>query len=662
MRHNLPIHRIAEEPLSRHCINAVAFSFLVTMLPHAPHLPLWVTSLGIINLLWRVLHSYGYLFQVPRWLLIMMVLVGGVSVFGQFWTIAGRDAGLALLTVMTAFKFLESYTHRDFLILIFLSYFLLATHFLFDQSILIALFMFACLIIITTTLMTINQRDDSVSLKTRLLASSKLIALSIPIMIVLFILVPRIPGPIWGLTQEQRGGITGLSDDMAPGSISNLISSNEVAFRVSFESEIPPPEKLYWRGPVMAKFDGRHWTQARPRIVRQINMPENTEKTVYTVTLEPHGRPWLLGLDIPVIKLPGSFMTSEFQLTSKKPVNDLIRYTLTSALNYRIGINESFDYLISTTTVNEDRNPQTIALGRSWADKYDSDIQIIQHALNQFREQEYVYTLQPPLLGENASDEFLFQTRRGFCEHYASSFALLMRAAGIPARIVTGYQGGEFNEAGNYLIVRQSDAHAWTEVWLDDQGWIRVDPTAAVSPDRIEGGLDQALKDEMATFRFSRRNALLSKMLFSWDSMQHRWNDWVINYNSKKQTRFLRNLGLGILGWGDMIIAMVFSIMLITAIYWLISWYRERPTRPARYEIILNQLLKKLSKSGFTRKPPETLNEFLQRVQSENQFKDHQLENIFAAYNRIKYARGYQKQSIINRFEQMVKQWKLPAA
>jgi protein-glutamine gamma-glutamyltransferase len=237
-----------------------------------------------------------------------------------------------------------------------------------------------------------------------------------------------------------------------------------------------------------------------------------------------------------------------------------------------------------------------------------------------------------------------------------------MRAAGIPARIVTGYQGGEFNEAGNYLIVRQSDAHAWTEVWLDDQGWIRVDPTAAVSPDRIEGGLDQALKDEMATFRFSRRNALLSKMLFSWDSMQHRWNDWVINYNSKKQTRFLRNLGLGILGWGDMIIALVFSIMLITATYWLISWYRERPARPARYEIILKQLLKKLSKSGFTRKPSETLNEFLQRVQSENQFKDHQLENIFAAYNRIKYARGYQKQSIINRFEQMVKQWKLPAA
>ncbi len=661
MRVNLPIHRIAEEPLSRNSVNAVAFSFLITMLPHATHLPLWVISIAVVSLFWRVLQAYGYLFQVPKWLLIMMVLGGGLSVFAQFWTIAGRDPGLALLTVMTAFKFLESYTHRDILILTFLTYFLLATHFLFNQSILIALFMLGCLLIITTTLMTINQRDDSVALKTRLQASSKLIGLSIPIMVILFILVPRIPGPIWGLTQEQRGGITGLSDDMAPGSISNLIFSNEVAFRVSFEGEIPAQEKLYWRGPVMAKFDGRHWTQESPKIVRHIDTPENIQKTTYTVTLEPHGKPWLLALDIPVMRLPESFMTSEFQLTSKKPVNDLKRYTLSSALNYRIGIDESFDYLMQATAVNEDRNPQTIALGRSWANRFNSDSEVIQHALNQFREQEYVYTLQPPLLGENASDEFLFRTRRGFCEHYASSFALLMRAAGIPARIVTGYQGGELNEVGNYLIVRQSDAHAWTEVWLEDQGWVRVDPTAAVSPDRIEGGLDQALKNEFATFKYSRRSALLSKMLFGWDRLQHRWNDWVINYDNKKQTRFLSNLGLGIVGWGDMIIALVFSILLITGGYWLISWYRERPAKPARYEIILKQLLKKLAKYGFTRQPSETLNDFLQRLQSENHFKDQQLENIFTAYNRIKYAQGYQKQAIINRFGQMVAQWKFPS-
>lgn len=660
MNPNLPIHRIGEERLSCSSINAVAISFLITMLPHATHLPVWVTALALSGLSWRIFQAYGYLFQLPRWLLVIMVISGGISVFAQFWTIAGRDPGLALLTVMTAFKFLESSTHRDILILTFLTYFLLATHFLFDQSILMALFMFASLIIVTTTLMTINQRDNSVTIKTRLIAASKLIALSLPIMVVLFILVPRIPGPLWGLTQEQRGGVTGLSEDMTPGSISNLINSNDVAFRVNFEGDIPAQDKLYWRGPVMANFDGRRWTQARFRRIRDFNAPQNVDKTTYTVTLEPHGKHWLFGLDIPASLIPESFFTTEYQLTSRKPINDLKRYTLSSTLNYRLGTDESFDYLMLTTAVNENRNPQTLALGRSWAKQFNSDIEIVQHALQQFREQEYVYTLNPPLLGEDASDEFLFKTRRGFCEHYASSFALLMRAAGIPARIVTGYQGGELNEMANYLIVRQSDAHAWTEIWLDDRGWVRVDPTAAVSPDRIEAGLDQALEDAEATFKFSRRNALLRNMLFSWDNMQHRWNDWVLNYDSSKQTRLLKKLGLGIQSWGDMIIALVLSIFLITGGYWLFSWYRERPAKPARYEVILKQLMKKLSRYGFHRKPSETVNDFLQRMQSENQFKDEQLEKIFAAYNRIKYAQGYQKQTIINRFSQMVTQWKMP--
>lgn len=660
MSHNLPINRIAEESITRNTINSVAISFLITMLPHFFHLPIWVSALALIALIWRILQAYGYLFAIPRWLLVFMVLAGGVGVFAQFWTIAGRDPGLALLTVMTAFKFLESYTHRDILILTFLTYFLLATHFLFDQSILIAIFMFVCLIIITSTLMTINQRDDSVPIKTRLLASSKLIVLSIPIMIILFILVPRIPGPIWGLTQEQRGGVTGLGEDMSPGSISDLITSNDVAFRVSFEGAIPPQGQLYWRGPVMANFDGRRWSQLKHSRIRKIDRKDNLTQTTYTITLEPHGKNWLFGLDIPVTILPRSYLSSEYQLTSYKPINDLRKYTLSSQLNYAIGNNENFEYLLASTSVNELVNPKTIALGRSWARQFNSDIEIVQHALKQFREQEYFYTLQPPLLGDHPSDEFLFQTRKGFCEHYASSFALLMRAAGIPARIVTGYQGGELNQADNYLIVRQSDAHAWTEVWLDEKGWVRVDPTAAVSPDRIEHGLDQALKDEFSSFRFSGRNALLSKMLFSWDNMQRNWNDWILNYDNKKQARFLHNLGLGIQGWGDMVIVLVFSLILITGLYWLIGWYRERPPKPAEYEIIIKQLLKKMAKQGFQRKPAETLNEFLQRLQVEEHLDDRNLAKIVYAYNHIKYARGYQKQAIIKRFGQMVADWKIP--
>lgn len=659
MLNNLPIHRIAEETADRTGILAVSLSFMVAMLPHFLHLPVWVTGFALFALLWRGAQTRGWLWAMPKWILVPLVLGGGISVFAEYWTIVGREPGLALLTVMTSFKFLESRTHRDILILVFLCYFLLATHFLFGQTIYIAIYMFAALILITTTLITINQRDENVALADRLKVSSRLIGLSIPIMFVLFVLVPRIPGPIWGITQDQRGGVTGLSETMSPGEISDLITSNEVAFRVTFDGDIPAQDQLYWRGPVMANFNGRTWVQYKHTKLVGLNVGTTDLSSSYTVTLEPHGKHWLFGLDIPTGVIPGSYMSSEYQLTSDKPLNDLKRYSLTSTLSYQLELNESFDYLVQTSEFPEDSNPQTRALGQRWAQQYSSDIDIVRQALTMFRNQEYVYTLQPPRLGRHTSDEFLFDTRRGFCEHYASSFTLLMRAAGIPARIVTGYQGGEYNEVGNYLIVRQSDAHAWSEVWLDDQGWVRIDPTAAVSPDRIENGLDQALNDGLASFKIGNRNPLLGKILYNWDNLQHSWNRWVLNYDQEKQMRFLSNLGLGIKTWGDMVITLVISLVLITGTYWLISWYRDRPERPADYEIIINKLLKKLERSGYQRKPAEVLNEFLARIESEQDYHDENLEKIFAVYHKIKYARGYQRENVIKRLRQLSNEWQL---
>lgn len=659
---NLPIHQIGQETADKTSITALSFSFLLALLPHLFHLPLWVIALSLFTLAWRSMQSYGWGREMPKWLLVPLVLAGGISVFAQYWTIVGREPGLALLTVMTSFKFLESKTHRDILILVFLCYFLLATHFLFGQSIQIAAYMFLVLIIITTTLITINQRDPDTDLFTRLKVASRLIGLSIPLMIILFILVPRIPGPIWGLTHEQRGGITGLSDSMSPGQISDLITSNEVAFRVKFEGAIPEQNQLYWRGPVMVRFNGTTWRQGKHRKLRRLDIRQTEQLTKYTVTLEPNGKNWIFGLDIPTSSLPQSYVSSEYQLTSTKAVNDLKRYSLSSHLSYLLAVDESLDYLFQASEIPEGKNPQTVALGRQWAQQFDTDTQIVRHALDMFRNENYVYTLQPPLLGTHPADEFLFQTRRGFCEHYASSFALLMRAAGIPARIVTGYQGGEINEVGNYLMVRQSDAHAWTEVWLDERGWIRVDPTAAVSPDRIENGLDQALQGAFSKFKIGERNPFVGKLLYNWDSLQHTWNDWVLNYDQYKQARFLRSLGLGIQGWGDMIITLVICLVLMSAIYWSISWYRERPPRPADHEIVINLILKKLARSGYQRKPSEHLFEFLDRIQHQHNYRDRQLEEIFRAYNRIKYARGYQQQSIIKRFRQMASEWKVSAS
>ncbi len=638
-RHNLPFRKIPFEISSRNDLFSVCFCFLFSIAPHFRTLPLWIVVLALGALIWRCLQALNKVGEVKKWILVPLVLFGGVGVFAEYWTIAGRDAGLALLTVMAAFKFLESRTHRDMLILVFLCYFFIATHFLFSQSILIAMLMLANLVVITATLVTLNRRDNNQVIVDSLLGSSRLVLLSVPLMIVLFVLVPRVPGPLWGLTSEQRGGVTGLSDQMAPGKISNLIRSNEVAFRVSFEGQIPVQNKLYWRGPVMAAFDGYRWSQSDRKPLGQFNLNVFDPPVKYTVTLEPNGEQWLLALDMPTKMVAGSFMTQDFQLIRKEKINDLLRYSMQSRLTYQVGLKQDQDYLELTRAYPANSNPRTIALGQSLAKEFNNPTEIIARVLQMYNQQPFIYTLNPPLLNGDTVDQFLFDSRKGFCEHYAGSFALLMRAAGIPARIVTGYQGGEFNEVGNYLIVRQSDAHAWTEVWLEDRGWVRVDPTAAVSPSRIERGLDHALGDEASNFRFDNRNPLFGQLLFGWDNLQHGWNDWVIDYNTQKQMKFLSNLNLGVDSWADMILAMVLILFLTVASFWLIVWYRERPPRPAEHERQFGRMLQKLARQGVSKATTEDARHFLKRV-GPTVAQAEKLNQIIDLYYLIKYSRA----------------------
>ena len=637
---NLPFRSISQEVSNRNSIFAVCFCFLFAIGPHIFHLPLWVSGLVLCVIAWRCLQNLGKLGAVPKWLLIPMVIAGGVGVFAEYWTVVGRDAGLALLAVMTAFKFLESGRHRDLLILVFLCYFLIATHFLFSQSIATAAMMLVTLVVITATLITLNQRESRVSIKQLLGTSTRLVSLSIPLMLILFLLVPRVPGPLWGLTNEQRGGITGLSDNMSPGKISNLIRSNEVAFRVEFDGAIPAQNQLYWRGPVMANYNGYRWSQMPRKPLERLVSTVGDREIGYTVTLEPNGEHWLLALDVPTRLTSDSVMTRDYQLISKKKINDLRRYSMVSRLPLGIGTNETDAYLQITASYPEEYNPQTIAFGQSLARRLPTTEAIVDEVLALFRREAFFYTLNPPVLGRDTVDEFLFGTRRGFCEHYASSFALLMRAAGIPARIVTGYQGGEYNSSGNYLIVRQSDAHAWTEVWFDQRGWVRVDPTAAVSPDRIERGIDNALADEVASFRIQNRNPVFGNLLYRWDSLQHSWNDWVLNYDERKQRNFLSRLDIGIDNWSDMVIALVFMLVAVTGSFWLIAWYRERPPRPAVYEIQFRRLLRKLARRGIEKKPAEDARAFLRRVATPELAERDQLARIVDLYNRIKYGRN----------------------
>ncbi len=651
---NLPIQSIPDEVSNRSSVFAVCFCFLFSIAPHFRNLPLWVSAIVLLSLGWRCLQNLGKTRELPKWLLITLILLGGIGVFAEYWTILGRDAGLALLTVMTSFKFLESQRHRDMLILVFLSYFLIATHFLFSQSILTASLMLATLIVITATLITINKREESVDPKELLLSSARLVLLSIPLMLILFVLVPRVPGPLWGIGGEQHGGVTGLSSHMSPGKISNLIRSNKVAFRVDFESNIPPQNRLYWRGPVMPLYDGYRWSQMRRQSINRFDMIVSEAPVEYTVTLEPNGEHWLLALDIPTRLIPDSIMTEDFQLISKKEINDLMRYSMKSHLAYQVGVNENLKYRELTLKYPDELNPETITLGKSLAERFDRSEDIINEVLTMFREQEFFYTLRPPVLGDNSVDEFLFGTRRGFCEHYAGSFALIMRAAGVPSRVVTGYQGGEYNNVGNYLIVRQSDAHAWAEVWIENKGWLRIDPTAAVSPSRIEQGLDDALADERSIFRIQNRNPIFGKILYSWDNMQHGWNDWVINYDQRKQRNFLSKLQLGIENSSDMAFALVFSLVAVTGMFWFIVWYRERPPKPQPCEVLFNRLLKKLSKRGIQKGPAEDTRAFLERVSGRDIPQLDQLANIVELYNRIKYSRQGASERSLNSMRSMI--------
>jgi transglutaminase-like putative cysteine protease len=636
-KHHLTVKNIPQEVASQASIFAVCVCFLFSIAPHFFHLPLWVSGFVIVALGWRILQNWGMIKALSKWIIVPLVIFGGVGVFAEYWTIVGRDAGLAFLTVMMSLKFLETRNHRDLLILIFLCYFLIATHFLYSQSILTAALMLATLLVITSTLVLINQRDDKLSLMIGVKASARLILVSIPLMLILFLLVPRISGPLWGLTNDQRGGITGLSDSMSPGKISQLIRSNEVAFRVSFKGNIPAQSQLYWRGPVMALFDGTRWSQSERSNIDRLNITLFDEPTEYTVTLEPNGERWLLALDMPTQIVADSQMTADFQITAKKPINDLLRYTVQSSLRFQAGLDETEKYLQLTSEYPANQNLKTIALGKSIARQYDKPEDVVNHVLNLFRTQPYFYTLSPPALRGDTVDQFLFETRRGFCEHYAGSFALLMRAAGIPSRIVAGYQGGEFNKLGNYLIVRQSDAHAWTEVWIKNKGWIRVDPTAAVSPDRIELGLDEALPDEVSSFRIQNRNPLFGNFLFRWDSLQNNWNNWVLNYDERKQSDFLQQLGVGIEDTSDMIFALVFMLLIVTGLYWFLDRYRARPAKPARIEQHFNRLLKKLTKVGLEKRPAEDSRNFLNRIAVSKLVKTTEVEVIINLYNKIKY-------------------------
>jgi transglutaminase-like putative cysteine protease len=437
--------------------------------------------------------------------------------------------------------------------------------------------------------------------------SGKMLAQATPLMLVLFLLFPRVQGPLWGLPRDAFSGMTGLSDSMSPGTLSQLSLSDAVAFRVQFQSALPKPTQMYWRGPVLWYFDGVTWhTGISFEGAAPTYSPGGTPIS-YTVTLEPHEKRWLFALDLPAKLLPDSRFTADFQMLSRTPVRQRIRYEMTSHTTYRLGY-EGITALERRRALQlpDGYNWRSRSLAENMRSAARDDRDMMERVLAMFRTQQFFYTLTPPLLGEHPVDDFLFNTRSGFCEHYASAFVFLMRAAGIPARIVTGYQGGELNPVGDYVIVRQSEAHAWAEVWFPNEGWVRVDPTAAVSPLRVESGIAAAIPTSTALPLLARSDMeWLRQLRFTWDSLANSWNQWVLGYNPERQFWLLSRVGLDRATWQTLAFILAGTTALITLAfaYTMLRQLSRRSRDPAAaaYE----RFCRKLARRGIAREPSE---------------------------------------------------------
>ncbi|MCW9089583.1 MAG: DUF3488 and transglutaminase-like domain-containing protein [Gammaproteobacteria bacterium] len=620
--------------------------FLVT-LPHLLRMPAWLSVSCLLVFGWRLLHELrGY--DLPgRWLRYLIVIIGIAAVGGAYRTLLGPDAGVALLTVMLCLKLLELRTLRDAMIALFIGYFMVVGGFLFSQSIAMGGYLFLVVLALTATLIALNHPAGRLAdYRLYLSTGGKLLLQSLPLMLLMFLLFPRLSNPLWSVPEQGPSARTGLSDTIEMGTISNLVQSQAVAFRVDFDGGVPAADALYWRGPVLWHTDGRRWERMQMPIQREPPAFEVLgEEVAYTVTLEPHRRRWIFALDLPLNRPRAAntafYFLPDFQLLSEREVKEKLRYAMRSATAYRLDTLSPAMHAAATALPGI-TNPRTRRLAQQWLEEGITPAEIVQRGYRLFREQPFYYTRQPPQLGDDPVDEFLFSTRRGFCEHYASAFVTLMRAAGLPARIVAGYQGGEFNELGDYLIVRQSNAHAWAEVWLQEQGWLRVDPTTAVPASRVESSVDAARFQSTSSLDdgagFAALRKLYRQFRYGWDALNHSWNQWVLGFDRQKQLELLRKLGLHTASWGWLAGIMVGLVMAVVALIALLTLFR-RPPRRDPVARLYQRFCDKLAKAGLPRQLDEGPTDFAARVSAARPELASAVQRISQLYIRLRYTR-----------------------
>ncbi len=661
-------------PMPRSAFVLLITSVVLSIFPHIQRVPPWLLLIFFLVILWRIQIFRQRAHFPSRWLRLITVFLAMFSVLYQHGTIFGPEAGVGLLISAYCLKLLEMYTQRDAYLIIILSYFVLATVFLFDFSLYASLYLFFVFALITSSLVALNQTEMRISIYTPLQTAIKLLLQALPLTIALFYLFPRI-GPVWDFAVNNNTKRTGLSDQMSPGDISNLSQSEELAFRVKFEGRVPTPSERYWRAVVFDRYDGATWYAVKDQFGSGSSYPSTVEvadkspdKLNYQVILEPTNQHWLLSIPFARISNIKSISTPELMNLTVDPIDTTTTYQVTSSLNYKLDPDTLHSDVGTRYTQLPAGNPRSRQLARQQFLAANKDPnQFVSQIMQRFNTENYYYTLTPPKLTDDRIDQFLLDTKKGFCSHYASALVFLMRSVGIPARLVGGYQGGEMHPYADYLLVHQYDAHAWAEYWVQGEGWIRIDPTVAIAPNRIEMGArstvaDWNLVESPLAANHLRNNKWLAQARLLIDYADYLWIKNVVSYDKESQSKILEKL-LGSVTPAKIALLM-FAVISLCLMFLILIIIIGKDKRAAvnKTDHYLTLLIRKMEKLGVeVIRPEETAQSYCVRAAEKCPKFVKELKNISYLYNKIKYSRladvdstdsqlsGLKQESIIKR-------------
>ncbi|OHC31690.1 MAG: transglutaminase [Pseudomonadales bacterium RIFCSPLOWO2_12_59_9] len=647
-------HSALQPPIPRISLTWLLVAQALVILPHIGHLPLWVLAMWLFCAGWRVQIFRMRAGYPNAWAKAGLMLAAGAGVLLSRGSLIGLDAGVVLLIAAFVLKLVELRTQRDALVLIFLGFFCVVTAYLFDDSLSAAAFSALPISALLAALIGLQQSHLAMRPWPTLRLALVMLAQALPLMLLLFVFFPRL-APLWSLPNPSNQARTGLSDSMTPADIAELSKSAELVFRATFDGPLPARNQLYWRALTFEQFDGRRWSQAS---VGQLLAPPSLRKSgqslSYSIIMQPSGQNWLFALDVAQSSAPDIQQMSDFSLQRKLPVEQTLQYAVNSwptALRAPDALSASLAHDLQLPAGGDPRS-------RAWAAElralYPSNAALVQQVLTHFNREPFGYTLKPPPVGIDSIDEFLFRTRRGFCAHYAGAMTFVLRAAGIPARVVAGYQGGELNPAGRFLTVRQFDAHAWVEYWQAGQGWISADPTFQVAPERIEQGLEQAVSAEQSFLADSPLSLLryrnigwLNTVRQGWDNLNYGWQRWVLGYQGEQQLQLLQRwfgrmdsqlLLLALVGGGGLLLGAL-------ALFLFKPWRREQDPR-------LRQFLRfqgLLARHGVQRRPVEGPRAFALRAAVELPAQSAAIQHFAAAFEAQQYALSHSDPAALRR-------------